>query len=714
MKRYFLILLFLTVSLSAQVSKFSASDIVMNSRTTLKAKTLEKLKWLPGEASYSFVEEEEGKQILMKGSRSGKKSRLVALEDLNAELREYDQNAKNKFPSYNWISDNEFLFWNNNTLFSYNLDSKELEKINQIESEAGTKRTSPDFNKTAYIYNNNLYISFRTDSVKQITFDGEPDFTYGVSVSRNEFGISSGMFWSPKSSYLAFYHEDLRNVTDYPLLNVNTVPASAEFIKYPMAGMTSTKVRIGVYDLVSDKITWLDTKGFEEQYLTSVSWSPDERNLYVAHLNRDQNHLQLYKYNPDNGEQVSLLFEERNDKYVEPEDTLCFVPDHPEKFIWCSERDGYKHAYLYDCSGNELGKLTSGDWEITQIHGFDAEAKHLFITSTEESPVERHFYKINLNDFKRTKLTIDKGWHNISIHNSGFYYIDEYSSVEVPHQTRLINYKGEIESIILNSENPLKDRNAGKVRLLTLENDSGTELYGRIVFPPDFDSTKIYPAIVYVYGGPHAQLVQNRWLEGKYGLWFYRMAQEGYIVFTLDNRGSAFRGLEFEQATFRNLGSKEIEDQMTGIKYLKSLQYIDSTRFGVFGWSYGGFMTTSLMLRTNNTFKTGVAGGAVINWELYEVMYTERYMDTPEANPEGYKESNLLNYVDNLNGKLLLVHGTDDPTVVWQHTLLFAEKAMDLNKSLDYFPYVGHRHGVVGSDGIHLYQKIIDYFTENL
>ena len=715
MKKHLLIIIIVLTNLVfAQENKFSTEDIVLNSYTTLAPSSMEQLKWLPNDAEYSYIEHDGKNQILMKGTRSGKKISLVDLEELNSKLVVYEKKSNDRFPKYTWITDSKFVFWIKNILFSYDVRLKEIKKMNEIPTEAEDKSTSFDYKNIAYVLDYNFFVKSGSNDAEQLTHDGSYDFTYGKSVSRNEFGINEGIFWSPSGKKIAFYHEDLRSVTDYPLLKLNTIPAKTELIKYPMAGGKSPKVSLAVYDLEQKKTTWLETIGPEDQYLTSITWAPDEQSIYLGQLNRDQNHLKLYKYSVSSGKQDTLLFEEKNDKYVEPEDGLKFIPNDSEKFIWLSRRDGWKHAYLYTTKGKLIKQLTKGDWEITEFHGFDGAGENIFITSTEAGPDQRQFYRVNIKTVEKNLLTSDAGSHSVDIHSSGFYFIDSYSSLEVPKRVRLINYKGETESILLNSPDPLIGKNIGKTEIFTIKASDNTDLYCRTVFPSDFDATKKYPVIIYVYGGPHAQLITNTWPVGRYSLWFYRMAQEGYIVFTLDNRGSSNRGLEFEQATFRNLGTVEIEDQLKGIEYLTSLPYIDSNRIGVYGWSYGGFMTTSLMLRANNKFKVGVAGGAVIDWNMYEVMYTERYMDTPETNKEGYEKASLLNYVDNLNGKLLLVHGTDDPTVVWQNTLRFAQEAMHKNKKLDYFPYVGHPHGVGGKDAIHLYQKITDYFLENL
>ena len=503
-------------------------------------------------------------------------------------------------------------------------------------------------------------------------------------------------------------------VTDYPLVDISYTPARLKNIKYPMAGQASHHVTIGIYEIKSGKTVWLKTGEPLDQYLTCLTWSPDEKYFYVAHLNRDQNYLQLKKYDGSTGEVIKILFEEKNDKYVEPLNPLYFLPDSNDKFLWFSQRDGYNHLYLYSTDGKLIRQVTKGNWVITSFDGFDKSGKNIFITATKESPLDRDVYKVNLEDGDIQKISQVPGIHHVFPSSRNDYYIDSYTNTSTPRIVNLLNNHFKVIKNLLTSDNPLKDYSIGKARIFSIKNDEGIELYCRMITPPDFDSTKKYPVIVYVYGGPHAQEVTNTFGMNKYFLWFYLMSQKGFVIFTLDNRGSANRGLEFEQAIFRRLGTIEIKDQMTGVNYLKSLPYIDGNRLGVYGWSYGGFMTTSLMLRTNNTFKVGACGGAVIDWKYYEVMYTERYMDTPQTNPEGYKESSLLNYVQNLKGKLLLVHGTSDPTVVWQNTLAFAKKAADLNIPLDYFPYVGHGHGVTGIDALHLSNKITNYFIDNL
>ncbi len=720
MKRliYFLILLLsFNLILIAQGKNFTIEDVIFNSSTSLAPTTLKQLKWLPNEYSYSYIEEDGNSKWLAKGyATSGKKAQILSLKELADELDSYDVGALNKFPSINWIDDLNFYFQKRNKLFTYSVEDSDLELKATFPVKVKDITLSDDKSQIAFTNENNLYIVLDEEENKQITTDGTYGMTNGMSVSRNEFGINGGIFWSPKSNHLAFFHEDLSYVTDYPLLDIKKTPAQIENIKYPMAGELTPVVSIGIYDLRKKDILWLKLDGSKDQYLTNVTWGPNEKYLYVGHLNRDQNHLKLVKYDATSGKKVKVLFEEKDEQYVEPQNQLHFLPKEPNKFVWFSQRDGWMHLYLYNTEGEMLKQLTSGNWVVTDYLGFDRKGKDFFVIATMDSPMERHLYKINLKDAKYVrKLTKNIGTHKILHHSSMLYFIDLFSSITTPKKISILTDKGDVYGVIHTASNPIEHYAVGERKLFTIKaDDDSTDLYCRMIYPPNFDKNKKYPVIVYVYGGPHVQLVANDWCDGKYAIWFNYMAQNGYIIFTLDNRGSANRGLEFEQAVHRTLGTKEIQDQMTGLKYLYSLPYVSPERIGVYGWSYGGFMATSLMTRTNGAFKVGVAGGAVIDWGYYEAMYTERYMDAPQQNPDGYKNANLLNYIKNLNGKLLLVHGTVDPTVVWQHTLQLTKKAAGLNIPLDYYPYPGHPHHVKGKDAVHLYNNISNYFLDNL
>jgi dipeptidyl-peptidase-4 len=568
--------------------------------------------------------------------------------------------------------------------------------------------------KIAYSLNNNVYVAGVDNSIIKVTTDGNDDIINGNIVSRNEFGISKGLFWSPDGSKLAFYRKDVTLVSSYPLVDISKRVAEYNAIKYPMAGMGSEHVSVGVYSIDSGITSYIekeDTTSYK--YLTNVTWDNASEYIYVQVLNREQNHLKLNRYSVD-GALMNTLFEEKHAKYIEPENELIFLKNKSDKFLYQSRINGYRHIYLCSEINNTKEQITSGNWEVTQVLGLDKAEQNVFFISTKESPLERHLYKVNLKSKKVTKITSVSGTHKIKMHSNGKLFIDTYSSTDVPAAVDIINAKGKVVGKQLRVANPLKEYKMPNVSLgLIKADDNKTDLFYRLIKPADFDSTKKYPVIIYVYGGPHAQMITNRWLAGA-RMWQYYMAQEGYVLFTVDNRGSANRGLEFENVIHRQLGVVEMKDQMKGVEFLKSLGYVDEDRIGVHGWSFGGFMTTSLMTHHPDVFKVGVAGGPVIDWKYYEVMYGERYMDTPQGNPEGYLVTSLLPRVEDLKGKLLLIHGGEDPVVVWQHSQLFVRECVKKNIPLDYFVYPKAEHNVRGYDRLHLMQKVITYFNDFL
>ncbi len=705
----FIILLFSGISTAQK--NFTLEQVILNTASLSPNKLLQ-LQWIPETDYFSYVESNDGNEILVReNSMTEGKETILSLSSLNVSIQSSGLSSLTSFPIIKWISISTIRFWDKQSLVEYNLNTRSLTIINDIAGNG----VNADYNnphKIAYTIDNNLFIAVNSKQI-QITNEENKNIINGQVVHRNEFGITKGTFWSPKNNYLAFYRKDESMVTDYPLFDVTKRPAGIEYIKYPMAGMASEEVSVGVYNLKTEETIWLKTGNPKDHYLPGVTWSPDERFIYIAELNRDQNNMKLTKYNAKNGEMIKVLFEETNDKYVEPMNGLIFFENEPDMFIWTTRNYGWNHLYLYDAQGAKIKQLTKGEWEITSFDGLSKIGYNIFFTATEQGPLGRHYYKIDLDRYKMTRITKGEGTHEVIRNENGTMFLDVFNSVDVPYEVSVLDKNGEKLREVYSAYNPLYGYSKVQTELFTLKSNDGYDLYCRIILPPDFDHNKKYPVLVFVYGGPHRQKVTNSWLSGK-DLWLKYMAQKGFIVFTLDNRGSYNRGLEFEQTTFRHLGTVEIEDQMIGVNHLKSLPYVDADRMGVFGWSYGGFMTTSLMTRTPDVFKVGVAGGAVIDWQYYEVMYTERYMDTPQQNPEGYKEANLLNYVNNLKGKLLQVHGTSDPTVVWQQTLLFAQKAMQLGIEIDYFPYVGHKHKVNGKDRFHLFKKITDYLIENL
>ena len=548
------------------------------------------------------------------------------------------------------------------------------------------------------------------DGIEHIVAISESDqITYGESVSRNEFGINGGIFWSPNQKKLAFYRKDESRVTDFPLLDINTRTGELRTIKYPMNGMDSELITLGIHDLATGRTVYAQVGDFtEERYLTNISWSPDDKYVFIQVLDRSQHHMRLNMYDASDGSYVKTLLTEDNDEWVEPLDPLYFIKGSYRFIYRTDNRDGYRNLYLCDTLGT-VTRITPVDADVEYIAN---DGRYLYYTSAEVSPIENHLFRLDLRakNPKPQRLTPERGWHNIQMSADCKYFVDNYSSFNVPAVTDLRSADGKLVRNLKTSDDPLADYLTGKVELGTIKSADGKfDNYYRLFYPANFDPSKKYPVIVYVYGGPHSQMVQDSWL-GSIRMWEMYMAQRGYIVYVQDNRGTQNRGAEFEKAINRQCGQAEMADQMVGVNCLKSLPYVDAARIGVHGWSYGGFMTISLVTNYPDTFKVGVAGGPVIDWKWYEIMYGERYMDNPDTNPEGFAKTSLVEKATNLKCKLLICQGAIDNTVVWEHSLSFLQNCISNNIPVDYFPYPAAEHNMRGIERVHLYQKISDYF----
>ena len=590
-----------------------------------------------------------------------------------------------------------------------------------------------DFNtktrQTAYTIGGNLYVfTENSDTLiisKDGSTDGSDDIVYGQSVHRDEFGISGGTFWSPDGKSLAYYRMDQSMVPSYPQVDIKSAgPAEGESriaetysCHYPMAGEKSHVVKVGVYNTQTRQNIWLDLVGEKDDYHTNISWAPDGKSIYIFELNRDQNHMRLVQYDAQNGRMMRTVLEEKHDKYVEPMHPLEFLPWDAEKAVMQSQRDGYNHLYLLDLKSGGLTQITKGKWVVQQFVGFNTMAHRVIFRSNESDPRNSCLYSVKISGGKRTPLGAQEGVCNMAqLSKSGASVISAYTAPDVPRSINMYSTTTGKGINILTAKDTWKEQGysiptfkSGSIKAA----DGITDLYYRMVLPADFDESKKYPTIVYVYGGPHAHLVDASWHWSSRG-WETYMAQKGYIMFILDGRGSEWRGRSFEQATFRQLGTVECQDQYKGVEYLLSLPYVDKDRMGVHGWSFGGFMTTNLMLTFPDVFKVGVAGGPVIDWNYYEVMYGERYMDTPQDNPEGYKNSNLRLRAGNLKGRLQLIIGYNDPVCVPQHTLSFIRACIDAGTQCDYFLYPGGQHNMYGKDAVHLHERITRYFEDYL
>jgi dipeptidyl-peptidase-4 len=713
MKRLPLIfaILFVFTSLHAQQQDKKRLSTIDAVNPAFFPRGLPYLSWQGDADSYTYVDFKTNS--LIQGTVKGKETTLLTRDDLNKQIEEGNRQLM-RFPTVDWISAEHFRFMYDYKLYEYHMVPGMLTIKNTYPEEAANLEISPE-GHIAYTLDGNLFVKTTDkDEPVQLSDDGSSDIVYGEAVHRSEFGIVKGLFWSDNGQRLAFYRMDQSMVTDYPLINYMDRIAVNNPIKYPMAGEASHHVTVGVYDVESGDKKYLETGEPAEKYLTNITWGPNNELVYIAVVNRDQNVMQLNSYSASTGKYVSTLITEKDAEYVEPEHGPVFLPQTTDKFIWQSEKAGNNHLYLYNLLGHQLKPITRGAWDVTEFMGISDDEEWVYYMSTEAGPLERHAYKIQIPGVKKVQLTEEKGTHRCQVNPNGNYLIDRYSSREVSSKTQIAKTKnGKVTAEIHEAKDPLAGQDLGEMEFVELQAEDNTKLYGRLIKPINFDPNQKYPTIIYVYGGPHVQLNTESWLGGS-GLFLQYLAQQGYVVFTLDSRGSAGRGVAFEQAVHRKMGTVEVSDQMVGVKWLQSQSYVDQERMGVHGWSYGGFMTISMMLKNPGVFKACVAGGPVIDWKYYEVMYTERYMDTPQDNPEGYAEAALTNHIDKLEGRLLIIHGQQDNVVVPQHSQVFVRECIKAGKLVDYFPYPTHEHNVRGRDRAHLYDKVVDYFKTHL
>ena len=675
------------------------------------------VKWLPNADKYLFADTENPNNLMIQDVNAEKAEVLITLDQVNSYLNQAGLDSIKRLPNLTWIDATKAYYYSfdqKNNCVNLNLldiNANNIKKVTSIPSNAENHTITLPSLKVAYTIENNLYFA---DGEKHVQVTDNPEnVVAGQSVHRNEFAINGGIFWSPDGNKLAYYNMDESMVTDYPLVDITERVATAKPIKDPMAGMKSHEVKLHVYDVASGNDLMIKTGDPAEQYLTSITWNPDNERVYIGVLNRGQNHLQFNEYNALNGEYLQTIFEDKDEQYVEPVGPAHFLPNSTNEFLWIAQRDGFYHIWKHNVNNKKAKQITKGEFVITAFNGFDAKGENIYYTSTEVSPLERHYYKHNLKNGKKVKITKEHGTHNVLPSASGKYFLDNYSSTDVARNVDIADAKGNFVKRLHEAVDPLKDYNIGTIELGELKAEDGQTLYTRMIKPYNFDENKKYPVIIYVYGGPHAQMITDNWTADA-GIYLHYLSQEGFIVFTLDNRGSADRGEAFEQVIHRQCGQAEMRDQKVGIDYLKSLPYVDAERIGTDGWSYGGFMSTNMKIHYPEDVKVSTAGGPVMDWKYYEIMYGERYMDTPEENPEGYELTSLENKTDKLEGKLMIIHCTTDPVVVWQHSLVFVENCIHNGKQLDYFVYPGHDHNVYGPDRAHLVTKITEYFKANI
>lgn len=670
----------------------------------LWSKRLYYLQWIQGTDTYTYFKEGNLAIFDTKGTQVG----AINLQKLSDTY-----NIESGYPTISYIDGNQVVVETSDHFYVYDyLIERPIFSI-AVPEKAENRVYNHQQRAVAYTMDNNLFLATEKEPRFPIAVSKDENIISGQFIHRNEFGINEGIFWSPKGNYIAFYVKDVSQVQDYPLVDINTTPATLKSIKYPMAGFKNEIAKIGIFDVRLQTTYYLKVDNQDAHYLTNLAWTPDEKQILLAEVKRSQDHYDLNAYSRETGEKLQTLWKESNPKWVEPEKPAIFIPKRDNEFIWMSEKDGFMNLYVGNTRSTKFRQLTAFKWVVQEILGFDENGDNVFIQGTGEDPRDQHIYSVNIRKGTVRSLTPKAGYHTAYLSSNGRYLLDIHSALKTPYNVSLVDVNAGSSKTFYQAPNPMENYDLGTVEFLTIKADDGTPLYAKMVKPRDFDPKKKYPVLVYVYGGPHDQLVVNQWNGATYP-WMLAMAQnEQYIIFTLDNRGSENRGFAFESVIHRDLAKYAMKDQMKGVEYLKSLPYIDSKRMAVYGWSFGGFLSSSLMYRHPGTFTTAIAGGAVIDWKFYEVMYGERYMDTPEENPQGYQDNLVTNYIKNLQGNILYIHGYIDPIVVPQHMLTISQAAIKEGKVIHSFLYPNQEHNVLGNESIHLTKIIVDFILKN-
>jgi dipeptidyl-peptidase 4 len=612
-------------------------------------------------------------------------------------------------PIYRYSVKARYLLWDSRDKILVALDAPDAQMYPTF---------SPDSRKIAFVSQNNLSVfNIETNKSVAITTNGQVNsILNGASdwVYEEEFSITRAFEWSPDSRYLAFIRFDESQVPSFlmEMYQDSLYPTPVVF-KYPKVGEKNAVVSLHLYDMRKGTYTDLPMGKMEDQYIPRIKWSKE--GLVAFRMNRHQNELDLLLFDPST-QQSRILLKEQNSRYIDIHDDLTFLNDK-SWFIWSSEQDGYQHLYLYDMKGRLIRPLTSGSFDVTAFYGVDEKNGLIYYQAAKESPMERHIYEVSLEGGKERKITPLKGWNSAQFSPDFEYFVNTHSTINSAPSYTVCNRAGEIARVIEENKRMTElqlEFGAVKPEFFAITTSEQVTLNAFWIKPADFDPAKKYPVFMFLYGGPNSQQVTDSWKNANYW-WFQLLAQKGYIVACVDNRGTGGRGEDFRKITYMKLGHYETIDQIESAKYLANLPFVDGTRIGIFGWSYGGYMSSLCLLKGADVFKAAIAVAPVTNWKWYDTIYTERYMRTEKENPEGYKQNSPVYFADRLKGKYLLVHGMADDNVHFQHTVEMANALIKANKQFDTYFYPNKNHGIYGGTArIHLYTKMTQFILDNL
>jgi dipeptidyl-peptidase 4 len=687
--------------------------------------------WAPDGKHLSFLKElttaagkGDRKELWLMDAASGERRLLVSAEKLESVLPATGENAtqatglgRHAPAQYQWAPDGTaLLFQGSSSLAWFDLKTQTSRPLVSGKEAIADPKISPDGRYVSFVRDHNVWL-VRVANGKERAFTkggteeirkGELDWVYP-----EELEITTAYWWAPDSSAIAYLEMDERKVTQYPLVDFESFTGEAEEERYPVAGGDNPIVRVLVGRVDGGEPRAMDTGADTNIYIPRVNWLVDSRHVAIQRLNRPQTAIDLLVADAGSGKS-RVVFTDKDLYWINVSDDLTFLKDG-KRFLWSSERSGYRHIYLYDLEGKELAQLTKGNWEVFALSGVDEVKGLVFFTAAEKSPLERQLYRVALDGSGFTRITKEDGTHGVNLAPNSSAYVDTYSNSMNPPRQDLVKMDGtRVTAVNENKVAELADLHLSPVEFLSVRSHDGMQLNAMMIKPPDFDPAKKYPVLVYTYGGPHAQVVLNAW-GGLTFLWHELMARKGYIIFALDNRGSAGRGHLFEEPIHFRFGAQELSDQRDGAAYLKTLPYVDANRIGIWGWSYGGHMTLHAVFEDPQDFKVGFAGGPVTDWHYYDTIYTERYLGLLPQNQESYQESSPIQNAGNLKGKLLIAHGTGDDNVHYANTLALINEMIEAGKYVEVIAIPGRGHGASDPPARRvLMNRVTQFFLDNL
>lgn len=721
MKKYIFIVLFTQYAfILAQKKSITLSDIWIEYK--FYPASVEQFHWMKDDKFYTGLA--NGTQ-LFKYNVLDKNFKETILE-----TSQFKDPFPQKIQDYYFSNDENFLLLKSkvNPVYRHStkevttiLDLKTKNYLNVFDGKLISHATlSPDNQKVAFVFENNLYIqNIQTKEIIKVTKDGEKNkIIYGLCdwVYEEEFSFTKAFEWSPDGKKIAFYRFDESQVPEFSMDIYGELYPKQERFKYPKAGEKNSEIAIYVYDLDNKSLNIIDLGNEKDIYIPRIRWTYSSEQLAVLRLNRLQNQMDVLLCNTTDGSH-KIILSEKTDTYIEVTDYMLFFLENGKEFLWTSEKDGFNHIYHYDLEGKLIRQITSGNFEVQEILGVDTKKQMIYYLSTEVSPLEKHFYQISFNGKNKKRLSLEPGNHSITLSSSFNFFIDTYSQMGIPPVTKLMTIDGKLVKVLEDNKElneKLQSYEISKPEFFQFTTTEGVALNGWMIKPSNFDENKKYPVLMYCYGGPGHQTVVNRY-NGTDFFWYQMLASQGYIIVSVDNRGTGGRGASFKKCTYKQLGKLECIDQIETAKYLGSLKYVDKNRIGIWGWSFGGYLTSLCLTKGNEYFKAGIAVAPVTNWRFYDTIYTERYLQRPQDNPSGYDENSPIHFADKLKGAYLIVHGTADDNVHFQNAMEMVDALIKNNKQFEQFFYPNRNHGIYGGvTRYHLYNKLTKFILNSI